>query len=152
MPPRDPTDCPYYLVSRASLAVTACLKREFAAASVEGVRPAYLGVLMCLWIEDGLNVLELGRRAGLEPSTMTGLLDRMEQDGLVVRAADPHDRRAHRIQLTDLGRRVREPVLEVVDRTLDGVLEGIPERELARVKTTLRSILANTEKIEGGRE
>jgi len=143
---REPKDCPYYLISRSTLAVTAELKREFASADVGGVRPAYLGVLLSLWREDGLNAAELGRRAGLEPSTMTGLLDRMEHDGLLARAADPGDRRAQRICLTDAGRRVREPVLAAVDRTLKRVLSGVSAADVARVKNTLRRILMNTDR------
>ncbi len=144
---REPTECPYYLISRSSLAVTAHLKQEFASSGVEGVRPSYLGVLMSLWCEDGLNAAELGRRAGLEPSTMTGLLDRMERDGLLARAADPADRRAQRIHLTNTGRQVRDPVLAVVDRTLTKVLDGVSEAELGRLKNTLRQVLANTDKM-----
>ena len=143
---RDPKNCPYYLISRSTLAVTAEMKQEFAVAGIESVRPAYLGVLMSLWNEDGLNVAELGRRAGVEPSTMTGLLDRMERDRLVVRRADPDDRRAQRIHLTDEGKKVRAPALEVVDRTLDRVLQGVAEDDLARAKEVLRRVLANTER------
>lgn len=146
MPVRDPQDCPYYLISRSTLAVTAELKQEFASAGMEGVRPAYLGVLMSLWREDGLNVAELGRRAGVEPSTMTGLLDRMERDRLVIRRADPEDRRAQRIHLTEEGKQVRNRVLEVVDRTLNRVLRGVSEEDLVRVKEVLRRVLANTER------
>ena len=97
------TDCPYYLISRATLVVTAALRRGMAEAGVGHVRPAYVGVLMSLWRDDGLKVGELGRRAGLEPSTMTGLLDRMERDGLLERGPDPTDRRALRILLTQKG-------------------------------------------------
>jgi DNA-binding MarR family transcriptional regulator len=143
---RDPQDCPYYLISRSTLAVTAELKREFASAGLEAVRPAYLGVLMSLWREDGLNVAELGRRAGVEPSTMTGLLDRMERDRLVARRADPEDRRAQRIHLTEDGKQVRNLVLEVVDRTLNRVLRGVSEEDLVRAKEVLRRVLANTER------
>ena len=57
------TECPYYLVSRATLVVTAALKRGLAEAGMAHVRPAYLGVLMSLWQEDGVKVVELGRRA-----------------------------------------------------------------------------------------
>ena len=85
-------ECPYYLISRVSLVVTSALKKGFANAGVEQVRPAYLCALMSLWQEDGLKVIELGKKAGLEPSTMTGLLDRMERDGLVSRTTDPRDR------------------------------------------------------------
>ena len=99
-----PPDCPYYLISRATLAVTSHLKKGFANEGIGTIKPAYLGVLLSLWDEDGLKANELGKRAGLEPSTMTGLLDRMERDGLVKREPDPNDRRAHRIHLTqDLG-------------------------------------------------
>jgi DNA-binding MarR family transcriptional regulator len=146
VPARDPKECPYYLISRSTLAVTAEMKQEFAAAGLDGVRPAYLGVLMSLWNEDGLNVAELGRRSGVEPSTMTGLLDRMERDRLVVRRADPDDRRAQRIHLTEEGKNVRDPALEVVDRTLDRVLQGVAEEDLARAKAVLRRVLENAER------
>jgi DNA-binding MarR family transcriptional regulator len=142
----DPKDCPYYLISRSTLAVTAELKQEFAVAGLEAVRPAYLGVLMSLWREDGLSAVELARRAGLEPSTMTGLLDRMERDKLLTRHADPGDRRAQRIYLTETGRSVRKPTLAVVNRTLARVLEGVPAGDLTRIKDTLRRILANTDR------
>ena len=75
----DPEECPYYLITRVSLGATAAMKRGFIEAGIGFVRPAYLGSLMSLWREDGLKVIDLGRRAGLEPSTMTGLLDRMER-------------------------------------------------------------------------
>jgi len=143
------TDCPYYLVSRTSLLVTAALKRELRAAGVDSVRPAYLGVLMSLWREDGLIVVELGRRAGLEPSTMTGLLDRMARDGLVERTPDLSDRRVQRIHLTPTGRAAQRPVTEIVDRALAKMLEGVSERDLEQLKGTLRHVLGNAHKLSG---
>ena len=139
----NPNDCPYYLISRTALAVTSALKRGFAEADVENVKPAYLGVLMTLWQEDGIKVIELGRKAGLEPSTMTGLIDRMERDNLVVRSADHDDRRVLKIFLTDNGRNARKSVLEVVDKTLKKVFSGIPERDLTLTKDLLRQVLLN---------
>jgi DNA-binding MarR family transcriptional regulator len=147
---RDPADCPYYLISRACLAITSRLKRELAESGVHRVRPSYLGVLLALWREDRLKAVDLGRRAGLEPSTMTSLLDRMEADELVVRTADPDDRRVQRIQLTAEGRRVRGPVLSVVDRALEKVLAGVGEADLAVMKDTLRRVLANADKGRSG--
>jgi DNA-binding MarR family transcriptional regulator len=137
-------DCPYYLITRTSLVITAHLKRELAAAGVGMARPAYLGVLMSLWHEDGLKMVELGRRAGLEPSSMTGLLDRMERDCLVTRQADPDDRRAYRIFLTEQGKQVKEPSLAVVERTLNFVFEGVSEQDQQGIKKTLRHMLDNT--------
>lgn len=144
MIPSEPIDCPYYLVTRASLGVTALLKQEFAAAGVTGVKPAYLGVLWCLWNEDNVKVVELGRCAGLEPSTMTGLIDRMERDGLVRRALDPADRRAQRIQLTERGGAIKDTVIDVLDTTLERAFAGVSEHQLSGLKDTLRKVLSNT--------
>jgi DNA-binding MarR family transcriptional regulator len=140
-------ECPYYLISRASLAITAALRRELAAAAVWDVRPAYLGVLLSLWNEDGLRIHELGRRAGLEPSTMTGLLDRMERDSLVSREPDPSDRRAHRVVLSERGHDVKEAVLEVIDRTMEAAFVGIDDADTETVKRLLRQVLANTDRV-----
>ncbi|MGD9078757.1 MAG: MarR family transcriptional regulator [Desulfobacterales bacterium] len=136
-------ECPYYLISRVSLSVTAALKKEFASSGVERVKPAYLCVLMSLWQKDGLKVIELSKKAGLEPSTMTGLLDRMERDELVERTTDPTDRRVLRIHLTEVGRQVRDPVLNVVDRVITHVFDGIPQDDIKRTKNLLRHVLAN---------
>src|SRR5437588_5680021 len=53
--------------------------------------------LDCLDILDAYGPLgptELARRAGLHPATMTGILDRLERGGWIVRERDPSDRRA----------------------------------------------------------
>ena len=136
-------ECPYYLISRVSLLVTAALKKEFASSGVEQVKPSYLCVLMSLWQEDGLKVIELSKKAGLEPSTMTGLLDRMERDDLVVRTTDLTDRRVLRIHLTKTGRQIRDPVLNVVDRVITEVFAGIPQKGISQTKNLLRNVLAN---------
>ncbi len=155
----NPADCPYYLITRASLSATAALKREFAASGIAEVKPAYLGALMCLWMvegmdetlgklgsEDGMKLTELGRCAGLEPSTMTGLIDRMERDGLVCRADDPHDRRAQKVHLTPKGIAVREPVFQAVDNMLREAFAGIEAADMKAAKTVLQRILINTNK------
>ena len=136
-------ECPYYLISRVSLVVTSALKKGFADAGVEKVRPAYLCVMMSLWEEDGLKVIELGKKAGLEPSTMTGLLDRMERDGLVSRTMDPRDRRVLRIYLSETGQNVRDPVLKVIDDVLADVFAGISKEDISHTKNLLRHVLAN---------
>jgi len=140
----DIGECPYYLITRVSLAATAAMKRRFVAAGIGFVRPAYLGSLMSLWHEDGLKMIDLGRKAGLEPSTMTGLLDRMERDGLVERRPDPADRRVLKIFLTGAGAGAREAVVRIVDETLTGIFSGIDAGEIEALKGLMRKVLINT--------
>ena len=138
-----PPDCPYYLISRSMLAVTSLLKKGFANEGINTIKPAYLGVLLSLWNEDGLKANELGKRAGLEPSTMTGLLDRMERDGLVKREPDPNDRRAHRIHLTKEGVDAEVSATKVVSDTLEKVFSTISEKDIETTKNVLRTVLLN---------
>jgi DNA-binding MarR family transcriptional regulator len=74
---------------------------------------------------------------------MTGLLDRMERDELVERTTDLTDRRVLRIHLTKIGRQVRDPVLNVVDRVITKVFAGIPQEGISQTKNLLRHVLAN---------
>lgn len=53
-----------------------------------------------------LSVRQLSERTGTRASTLTGLLDRLENRGYLVREVDPADRRSFRLPLTDQGREV----------------------------------------------
>lgn len=141
----NPTDCPYYLISRITLQVTAALKKEFTAVGITNVKPAYLGVLFTLWRKDGLKVVSLGRQAGLEPSTMTGLIDRMEKSGLVYRGADPNDRRVQRVYLTKEGRSLEKQTMEGVDHVLSKTFREISRQELSRTMDILKKVLENAQ-------
>lgn len=66
--------------------------------------PQYL-VLLTLWEEDGLPVRAIGERLALDSGTLTPLLRRMAEAGLVSRQRDTVDERLVRIQLTAKGRR-----------------------------------------------
>ena len=54
--------------------------------------------------DGGLRLGELGRRLGIAPSTLSRNLDRLVERGLVLRGADPNDRRALKAELTKEGR------------------------------------------------
>jgi DNA-binding MarR family transcriptional regulator len=145
---RDLDDCPYYLITRASLLMRSTFKKSFGAAGIGRVQPAFLVVLFCLWKKEGQKMIELARASGLEPSTMTGLLDRMEREGFVTRVPDPDDRRVQKIMLTDSGRKVRKTVEKMVDETLELLFLGIPEEEVDHTNVVLRKLIENAR--EGG--
>lgn len=85
------------------------------------------------------GVTELARVAELNPGAMTRLLDRLEARGILARVADPRDRRALHIHLTDAGRdmwhdvdqcgaRVRERAFDGMDEATRAQLTGLLER------------------------
>lgn len=54
---------------------------------------------------DGITLTEASRRMMVSNGNVTGLAQRLEEEGLIERAADPDDRRAQRLRLTSRGRR-----------------------------------------------
>src|SRR6478609_4268065 len=68
--------------------------------------PQYL-VLLTLWEEDGLPLKAIGERLALDSGTLTPLLRRMEQSGLLTRERDATDERIVRIHLTTKGKKLR---------------------------------------------
>ena len=67
--------------------------------------PQYL-VLLTLWEQDGLPLKTIGDRLSLDSGTLTPLLRRMEDGGLVLRQRDAQDERLVRIHLTPKARRL----------------------------------------------
>ncbi|WP_373353198.1 MarR family winged helix-turn-helix transcriptional regulator [Pseudoroseicyclus sp. CXY001] len=65
--------------------------------------PQFL-VLKALWEEDGRSLGAIGSALGLESSTLTPLVKRLEARGLVARARDGADERRVRVSLTEAGR------------------------------------------------
>ena len=67
--------------------------------------PQYV-VMLVLWEKDDLSVSELGQRLTLDSGTLTPLLKRLEESGLVSRTRSNEDERVVRIELTASGRKL----------------------------------------------
>ena len=61
-----------------------------------------------------LNARQLSERTGTRASTLTGLLDRLENRGYVARELDPADRRSFRLPLTETGQATAARVLAAI--------------------------------------
>jgi len=69
--------------------------------------PQYLAMLV-LWEEDGRTIGAIAQRLGLESSTVTPLVKRLEAGGMVARERDPQDERQVRVRLTPAGSALRD--------------------------------------------
>ncbi|MFJ4775699.1 MarR family winged helix-turn-helix transcriptional regulator [Streptomyces sp. NPDC088762] len=101
-----------------------------------GLHPGQEFLMMHLWDSGAVRQSELIKTLGLDPSTVTKMLQRLEQSGHVRRRPDPSDRRASLVEATEascgLLIDVRRAWGELELQTLDGL--DAPERaELARL-------------------
>ena len=99
-------------------------------------------VLIELWQADGLRGGELACRLGVEPPTITKMLRRLENLGLVERRPDLADARSFRVYLTGEGRALEDPVsrcfVRAEEKTL-AELDTSERRELARLLAKMRA-------------
>lgn len=108
--------------------------------------PQYL-VMMALWAEDGQKVKTLGDRLGLDSGTLSPLLKRLEQSGLVKRKRDAEDERQVKITLTPQGLELKERSSGVMAAI--GKATGCSLEEVAALRTALVEL---KEKLEGAEE
>jgi DNA-binding MarR family transcriptional regulator len=93
-----------------------------------------------------LSPSALARRAGLHPATMTGILDRLERGGWIVRERDPSDRRAIvvRVRRERYGELMRQ--YSGMSRSMNKLLAGYSDSELEVIADFMRRT------IEAGRD
>jgi MarR family transcriptional regulator, organic hydroperoxide resistance regulator len=114
--------------------------------------PQYLAMLI-LWEEGSASVKSLGERLALDSGTLTPLLKRLEQRGLVTRRRDPNDERSVRIELTAEGQKLRAKARRVPTDLLCRVgFDANDERDLARVARLRRELSALAERIDANAE
>ncbi len=105
-------DCFIFQLSKAHQQVNQEAKRHLAP---YGVTPVQYGLLEVLWEADGQSGAALGERLRLDGATITGLLDRLVQAGLVERRPHPTDRRINHIYLTEHGRVLQQDLERVIE-------------------------------------
>ena len=98
--------------------------------------------------EGTASVTDLATAAQLNPGAMTRLLDKLEQRGIVARVADPTDRRALRIHLTDAGVAIWNDINHCGQRVRERATHGMSDADrdtLTRLLTRVRDNLSSSE-------
>jgi MarR family transcriptional regulator, organic hydroperoxide resistance regulator len=80
--------------------------------------------------EDGTAAMKIGPLMGLEPRSLTRLLQSMEEKGLIFRQVDQNDKRSVKVLLTKEGKKMKEKSRETVLRFNEAVREEISPENL----------------------
>jgi len=129
----------------ASRAVTALYRPVLDALGL--TYPQYL-VLLVLWDRGSAPVKDLGTALQLDYGTLTPLLKRLEQRGLLTRERRPDDERSVLITLTEQGGALREKAA-AVPRFIGNAM-GLEQSEFEQLRASLRCLTANVTRAAAG--
>ena len=120
------------------------LRRAFdRRAATLGVTRAQWKVLFRLSRAPGLRQIELADLLDIEPITLSRILDRLAESGLVERRADPADRRAWRLELTPKAGPLLAKLRALGDELVDDAFAGLSSDEREVLREGLSRIRAN---------
>jgi DNA-binding MarR family transcriptional regulator len=105
-------------------------------------------ILYVLWEYQELPISRIAKLTSLAQTTLTGMLDRMEEGGLVRRRHNPVNRREVLISITTEARHLQKDYEIVSDKTNDIYYKGFSEQEIKIHEQYLLRILANLKECE----
>jgi MarR family transcriptional regulator, transcriptional regulator for hemolysin len=112
-------------------------------ASQFGVTRAQWAVLARLDRFEGLKQSELAEMLDLQPITLTRLLDRLCDSGLIERRSDPNDRRAKRLFLTPAARPLLERLGDLGEEMMTTALAGVSRETVEQIVAQLALVKEN---------
>jgi MarR family transcriptional regulator for hemolysin len=98
-----------------------------------GISRAQWVVLVRIDRTEGLKQSELAELLDLQPISLTRLLDRLADNGLIERRADPNDRRANRLYLKPAAKPLLGRLSEIGADMMETVLEGLDAKSVDRM-------------------
>lgn len=103
--------------------------------------PQYL-VLMVLWENDPLPVNDIAKKLILNTNTVTPLLKRMEQQGLILRKRSEKDERMVHVHLTEKGKILQEKASQIPEELIKRLSDShLKPEDLVRLKENLIAII-----------
>lgn len=131
-----------WLLHRAAQRMHAITERE---AVAHGLQLRDYIILSALDKTTGLTQIELGRVLGLDKTTLTSQLDRLERNGLIERRPDPRDRRARIPVITEHGEALRSAAARSADAAERHALRDFDDDDIVRLRRILFAIVGDTD-------
>jgi MarR family transcriptional regulator for hemolysin len=112
-----------------------------------GVTRAQWKVLFRLSRNPGMRQIELADMLDIEPITLSRIIDRLEESGLVERLSDPTDRRAWRLHVTAKARPLIEKLRGIADEMLAEAFAGIDPKNIEITRQVLGRMRENASRV-----
>ena len=110
-------------------------------ANSHGITGPQLSCLLAIRDQGKLTAARLAKIVYLSPSTLVGILDRLEEKGLVNRSRSARDRRQVLIEVTPAGEALAAVAPSLLQDTLRNALVALPELERVSISQSLEKVV-----------
>jgi DNA-binding MarR family transcriptional regulator len=125
------------------------IRRNFdVKARVLGATRQQWRVLKLLERQEGVNQGRIAEMLEVEPITLSRMIDRLQESGLVERRPDPKDRRAWQLYLTEQAAPVLAQLKTFAEALLDEALEGLASGEREQLTVLLTRVQQNLSRVD----
>ncbi len=125
------------LASRLRGVIAGLSRRLNASASSEGLTPSQASALQVLSWRGPLKISDLATIEGVNPTMLSRIVKKLDEDGLLRRMQDPNDLRSALVEATEEGNKVAENIRHDRARVVADALAGLP----AETRDSLRDAL-----------
>jgi DNA-binding MarR family transcriptional regulator len=138
---RENNEMPGHLARRFQQIAVAVFLAEVEDAGFD-LTPVQYAALAAIKLNPGIDQVTLAGLIAYDRTTITGVVDRLVQKGLLVRNPSSRDRRARELQITEAGKRTLRGITPAVEAAQRIMLRGLTEKEGADLMRLLRKAIA----------
>jgi len=137
---KDNNDMPGHLVRRFQQIAVAVFLAEVEGSGFD-LTPVQYAALAAISTDPGMDQVTLAGVIAYDRTTITGVVDRLVQKGLVVRRASPRDRRARALNVTEAGATTLRAITPAVEQAQRIMLRGLTDTEAGEFMRLLRKAI-----------
>ncbi len=130
------------LTGRVPLLLNRFLSQKLKSEKIDLTREQW-SVLAVLWKTDGCSQQIIADATNRDKPGITRLIDNLAKEGYVIRKNDEKDRRLNLIFLTSKGKKIKEPVMKVVDETIEQATKGLNDDQIIVIRNAFQVIYEN---------
>ncbi len=132
-----------YLISKIHQISERIFSKLLKNAEIEDINPAQGRILFALWKQDYVPITELAKETQLHKSTLTKMLDHLEESGHLTREQMPGDRRTTLVRLTEKNRHLKEKYEGTSEKMRKIYYKGFKADEVMQLNELLVRVLDN---------
>ena len=127
------------------------LSRQFnRSATVEGLTPSQASTLGVISFRGPISIAEVTRIEGLNPTMVSRIVGHLDEQGLIIRTANPDDLRAGLLKATRAGHEMNDRIREQRAAVVTACLERMTAQERALIVAALPALETLDAELAGG--